>query len=104
MQSNLTSRRFIFRELHQSAGDFYRESYQPKTKFGKPQVNNDGSYRMRPILKPSYPLKNIQKRINEFLKGFYLPDCMYGGISKKNNISNALKHIDSTYFLTIDLK
>jgi len=105
MQSNLKSSHFIFRELSQSTGGgFYRQYDQPKRKFGKPQVNNDGSFRVRTILEPIHPLKNTQKELNDFLKGFPLPDCMYGGIQGRNNTLNALQHTGNTNFLTIDLK
>jgi len=73
-------------------------------KFGGPQLNKDGSYRMRDVTKPVYLLKTLQKEINDYLREFELPDCMYGGVLGRNNVLNALQHRGNKFFFTIDLK
>ncbi len=59
---------------------------------------------MRKITRPVERLKIVQKQINNCLKEYDLPDCMYGGVSEKNNFDNAVPHKSSRYFLTIDLR
>jgi RNA-directed DNA polymerase len=93
-----------FRNIQQSPDLFYKRYSQPKKKFGSPQINNDGSFRMRDIVQPIYSLKILQREIHCMLKELELPDCMYGGIEQRNNVDNALQHIDNKYFFTVDLK
>jgi RNA-directed DNA polymerase len=95
---------FAFKNMQQSPDRFYKKHSQPKMKFGCPQINNDGSFRMRDITKPIYSLKILQKEINSHLKEFELPNCMHGGIKERNNFENAYQHINNKYFFTIDLK
>src|ERR1700761_746549 len=95
---------FAFRNIQQSPDKFYKVRSQPKMKFGSPQIDKNGAQRMRDITKPNFSLKIIQREINRQLKEFDLPDCMYGGVKGRNNFGNAYQHINSKYFLTIDLK
>jgi RNA-directed DNA polymerase len=94
----------LFKSLSKSPDEFYREFSQPKTKFGRPQTNDDGSYRMRDIANPNSLLKSRQREIATYLNKFELPDCMYGGVQGKSNAVNALQHVNNRYHLTIDLK
>lgn len=82
----------------------YKKTYQPKMKFGNPQIEKNGSTKMRHVVKPSYVLKAAQKEINHCLQKIPLMNSMYGGVPGKNNVLNALQHIDNIFFLTIDLK
>lgn len=81
----------------------YSERMQPKMKFGRPQ-ENENCCPLRHIISPKRALKLIQKKICKHLQKIDLPDCMYGSIKTKNNIQNALQHIENKFFLTIDLK
>ncbi|GAA4335402.1 hypothetical protein GCM10023149_43380 [Mucilaginibacter gynuensis] len=95
---------FAFINIQQSPDLYYKRYSQPKKKFGDPQINNDGTFRMREIIRPIYTLKMLQKELNSQLKELELPDCMYGGIEERNNLVNAFQHINNKYFFTIDLK
>jgi len=90
--------------MQYSPDQFYKKFYRPKTKFGSPQLNKDGSVRAREIIQPIHSLKVVQREINSQLKELELPDSMYGGIEGRNNIGNAFQHINNKYFFTIDLK
>ena len=87
-----------------SIGKHYSTKIQPKKKYGKFQIDQDGSIRMRNLLAPDYFLKSRQKLIANLLNRIVLPDYMYGAISKRNNIMNAGCHVGHTFFLKIDLK
>jgi RNA-directed DNA polymerase len=73
-------------------------------KFGKPQEGKNNSIKLRHLIPPVQSLKLIQSRICNHLQKVYLPDCMYGAVDESNNVLNALQHIESKYFFTIDLK
>ncbi|MBE9584544.1 RNA-directed DNA polymerase [Mucilaginibacter sp. JRF] len=73
-------------------------------KFGTPQENSDGSFKKRDIIKPVYYIKVLQRGLNDQLKNLEIPDCMYGGITERNNVVNALEHISGRFFFTVDLK
>lgn len=53
---------------------------------------------------PEYKLKRCQQKIHRLLSEISLPPSMHGGIKNKNNIANAVFHLNQSYFLTIDLK
>lgn len=95
---------YVFWNLYHYPKAFYRQFEQSKKKFGAPQINPDGSIRKREISKPIDLLKDRQRKIHNELKSLSLPDCMYGGVDKKNNVDNALQHLYNNFFLTIDLK
>lgn len=81
----------------------YSERVQPKMKFGRPQ-QNENYCKLRHIVAPKRELKLIQKKICKDLQKIDLPGCMYGSVRTKNNVQNALQHVENKFFLTIDLK
>jgi len=87
-----------------STGNLYYSKNSPKKKYGEFQRDVQGHIKCRDLLIPCYPLKKIQKRINDLLHSIELPDYMYGSIRGKNHIMNALQHLEQEYFLTTDLK
>lgn len=93
-----------FKNIQQSPDLYYKECSRRKMKFGSPQINSDGSPRMRDIIQPVYSLKILQRQLNNQLKELELPDCMYGGIEERNNVGNAFQHNNGKYFFTVDLK
>lgn len=86
------------------SNDYYYHFKKTKKKFGEPQQNPDGSVRYRELYPSKNSLKKIQERIAALLGQIPLPDYHYGSVKGKNNIDNALKHIDGKYFLNIDLR
>jgi RNA-directed DNA polymerase len=92
------------KKLSAETEKFYRKKCCPKKKFGQPQVNKDGSEKVREIFDPVWPLKYTQKQINGYIQKITLPSSMFGGVAGKNNIRNASLHRENKYFLTIDLK
>jgi RNA-directed DNA polymerase len=84
--------------------EHYYQKIKPKMKFGKPQEEKNNSIKLRHLIPPVQSLKLIQSRICNHLQKVYLPDCMYGAVDESNNVLNALQHIESKYFFTIDLK
>lgn len=71
------------------------------TRFEIPK-RNGGS---RVIDAPRLTLKIIQKRLVEFLNEFYqYHDCAHGSIPGRSVISNANKHLEKDYILSLDLK
>lgn len=74
-------------------------------KYGSPQVDfSNNSCRLRPVTKPTYSLKELQRLVKGYLDGFALPNCMYGGVIEGSNFDNVLPHINNRFFCTIDLK
>ena len=65
---------------------FYRKSTRPKMKFGRKQINKDGSDKMRTTYEPCPDLKYKQRLIKQRIEQIKLPQCMFGGISGLNNI------------------
>jgi RNA-directed DNA polymerase len=91
-------------EIMSNANAYYYHLEKPKTKYGDPQRDENNEIKNR-ILSPSTcQLKYLQKRINHYLQQIQMPDYAFGSVKRKNNILNALQHIDNTYFLSIDLK
>nr|WP_262919609.1 reverse transcriptase family protein [Niabella hibiscisoli] len=83
----------------------YKEKEVDKTKYGKPQLDKNGSIRKRNLRIPTYPLDRIQKTIHEFITAqSAFPDYMYGSIRGRNHIQNAFRHCNNVYFLKVDLK
>lgn len=81
----------------------YRFDKPSKKKYGEPQIDK-GKIKTRDVAIPEYYLKKCQKKIHQLLSEFSLPISMYGGIKNKNNTSNAIFHLNQSFFLTIDLK
>jgi RNA-directed DNA polymerase len=94
----------VFHNLRQAPHLFYREYEQAKIKFGSEQVEKNGDKRMRKVSSPIARLKEEQRRLLKRLEEFILPGCMYGGVRGRNNILNALQHLNGKYFFTVDLK
>jgi len=95
---------YLFKQLQQSSHKLYAIYEQPKMKYGGPQINNDGTQRMRKITRPAYRLKVLQQKIQTCLKEFELPGSMYGGVPGRNNFDNAMPHKNNNFLLTIDLR
>jgi RNA-directed DNA polymerase len=78
----------------------------------KPKLNKDGSCKTKDgklvfrVLTPSIGrLKEIQRQIkNKILKEFIFPNFVQGGVSKRDNISNAIKHQGKKFHFMTDLK
>ncbi|GEM_PF-1133775 len=86
-------------------GKYYREKEVDKIKYGKPQLDKNGSIRKRSLRVPTYHLDRIQKTIHEFITAqSAFPDYMYGSIRGRNHIQNAFRHCKNVYFLKVDLK
>jgi RNA-directed DNA polymerase len=100
----LTHSEILHRAINLNNEAFYKHRTQNKMKFGKPKLDKNGNELMRNILSPVYHLKLKQRAINIPLRSIELPSSMYGGVTKRNNIQNAQMHVDSKFFLTIDLK
>ncbi|MFD0765739.1 reverse transcriptase family protein [Mucilaginibacter lutimaris] len=100
----LTYSESLFKAISNNSGGLYKPKTQAKMKFGKPQLDENGAERKRDMFSPDYQLKRKQREVNHLLKPIGLPFSMYGGISKRSNIENAQMHVDSKFFLTIDLK
>src|SRR5690349_8286779 len=83
--------------------DYYYDIHQPKMKYGEYQKHNNKII-LRHLCPSMYPLKGIQKRINNLLQQITLPDYVFGAIRGSNNILNAREHINNNYFFSVDLK
>lgn len=94
----------FIRNLTDNPDKFYRKKSYPKIKYGRPQLNKDGSQKIRNVVNPEFRLKTFQTEINRHLQTIQLSPCMFGGVAGRNHIDNALEHIESKFFLTIDLK
>src|SRR5436190_8306674 len=92
------------RAMTSNISNLYEKRSQPKRKFGEDQLDESGEIRYRKLNAPRFKLKIVQKRINDLLQEFTLPDNMFGSVIGKNNILHAAQHLNHTYFLTIDLK
>ena len=92
--------------------EFYTEFHRYKTdkygnkKLNKPQyVAKYGEYWTRVINPPKEELKEIQKRINNYLvENVRMPEYAFGGIKGKDNIRNARHHKGQKYVFQTDLK
>ena len=103
LYDNLHVKKDFLIALTSNLDEFYSKKIEPKMKFGRRQ-ENEVCCKLRHIVPPKRSLKIIQRRVNKQLKKIKLPDCMYGSITKRSNILNALQHIENNFFLTIDLK
>jgi len=89
--------------LSSNTDELYYKVIRPKMKFGKPQVV-ENYCKLRHLIPPVQALKVIQESICAHLQKIVLPQSMYGSIARRNNVLNALQHIENKFFLTIDLK
>ncbi len=90
---------------------FYSEFLRYKTdKLGnkrrnKPKYSQFGEFWSRTINPPKDELKEIQKRINNYLVDqIHMPSYAFGGIKRKDNIRNARFHKGQKYVFQTDLK
>ncbi len=84
----------VFHGLRDAPQLYYHIYEQAKMKYGSPQLDSDGKQRMRQVSRPIAILKEEQRSLLKRLNEFDLPDCMYGGVRGRNNILNALQHIN----------
>ena len=75
----------------------------------KPKLNKDTNEpvqgKTRTLNSTKEELKTLQKRIYKYLKSqIILPNYFFGGVPKKDNISNAKFHQGNKYIFTTDLK
>jgi len=94
----------LLKSLSRKSKYIYRKTTREKKKFGKAQLNEDGSIRYRDTQEPCLELKNLQQKINRFLQTFPLPNVMYGSIRGKDNIRHAAAHSAGSHFFMVDLK
>ena len=83
---------------------YYSPKIRPKKKYGNFQRDCSGKIKYRNLLVPDYILKSRQQFIAQLLNTIVLPGYMYGSVKGRNNIQNALQHLNHEYFLTVDLK
>ncbi|KAA9039512.1 RNA-directed DNA polymerase [Ginsengibacter hankyongi] len=104
LYSELGVNKRLLIEITTNPQKLYYKKIRPKRKFGTYQEGENGSIRLRHLMPPVHSLKIIQGKIRDHLQRIELPDCMYGSVQGKNNIINALQHVDNIFFLKIDLK
>jgi RNA-directed DNA polymerase len=83
---------------------YYFTKIQPKKKYGTYQVDEQGRLRYRKLCVSRTHLKRLQEKINTYLQKIQLPNYAYGSVKERSNILNARQHVNSRYFLSIDLK
>lgn len=72
---------------------------------GKPQKNSNGEFATRQINSSKGKLKDVQTRLYNFMSTqVKMPQYVYGGVQRKNNVSNARFHQGNKYIFTTDLK
>lgn len=82
---------------------FQKEKINKDT--GEPLLDKEGKVKTREVNATKKELKQIQKRIYKLLiASIKLPDYAFGGIPKRDNISNAKYHQGNKYVFTTDLK
>ena len=82
---------------------FQKEKINKDT--GEPLLDKEGKVKTREVNATKKELKQIQKRIYKLLiASIKLPDYAFGGIPKRDNISNAKYHQGKKYVFTTDLK
>jgi RNA-directed DNA polymerase len=84
---------------------FYYEATSVKQKYGRPQQNKDGTYKLRTLHPSTGRLKSIQAAIHSnILLKLPAPSYAFGSIKGRNNIENAKQHLGNKYFFCADLK
>lgn len=68
------------------------------------QLARKARTKMRSLCVSDYPLKVLQKRIDDLLKQIDLPNYVYGSIPGRSNILTAKQHVHNEYFFSVDLK
>ena len=99
--------RSSLQELYGITGDldsYYYTKIQPKKKYGTYQLDEKGRLRYRKLCVSRSHLKRLQEKINTFLQKIKLPSYAYGSVKERSNILNARQHVNSKYFLSVDLK
>lgn len=72
---------------------------------GKPKKNSNGEFATRKINSSKGKLKDVQTRLYNFMSTqVEMPQYVYGGVQRKNNVSNARFHQGNKYIFTTDLK
>ena len=72
---------------------------------GKPKKNSNGEFATRQINSSKGKLKDVQTRLYNFMSTQgEMPQYVYGGVQRKNNVSNARFHQGNKYIFTTDLK
>lgn len=71
----------------------------------KPPKNSNGKFVARQINSSKGKLKDVQTRLYNFMSTqVEMPQYVYGGVQRKNNVSNARFHQGNKYIFTTDLK
>lgn len=88
--------------------DYYYSSFE-RVKFNKftdkPKKNSSGEIATRQINSSKGKLKEVQTRLYDFMsKQVEIPQYVYGGVQRKNNVRNARLHQGNKYIFTTDLK
>lgn len=72
---------------------------------GKPKKNSNGEFATRQINSSKGKLKDVQTRLYSFMSTqVEMPQYVYGGVQRKNNVSNARFHQGNKYIFTTDIK
>jgi len=67
-------------------------------------IAKKNSLEMRTITAPNKEIKRIQRRILELLQKVIRPHWLISGEKGKSYITNGEQHVESNYFLTMDIK
>lgn len=73
-------------------------------KYHKFQIDKNDSVEKRNITAPDRRIKEIQTRILQLIQKVKRPEWLISGEKGKSYIDNGKKHINSNYFLTMDIK
>jgi len=88
-------------ELLNLPKDYFAHSHeQVYTKFSKQKPNGDG---VRKFTVPQGELKVIQKRLCSLLSRIETPDWVMSGKKHRSYITNAQRHVDSSFVKTMDI-
>lgn len=98
-------------DICEHIGDYYSEFLRYKTdkqgnkRRNKPKYLRFGEFWSRTINPPKNELKEIQKRINNYLVGnLSIPEYAFGGIKRRDNVKNARYHKGQKFVFQTDLK
>ena len=73
-------------------------------KYHEFQIDKKDGIEKRSITAPDRRIKEIQTRVLQLLQKVERPEWLISGEKGKCYIDNGKKHIDSNYFLTMDIK
>ena len=106
----LKSRKSFLKIIKRNQSDLNRlvnnidKYYYQKTE-EKKKPNKDGSPRLRYLYPSKGELKYVQRLIkNRILSRIVLPNCVFGGVKKRDNIKNAKQHKGKKNKFLTDLK